>query len=65
LEALNARARYGRDVVQLNVRIPPELKQRLEAVAKGLRIASSDYVEAMLEDVLPASERVLGLRSED
>ena len=63
LAALHEQARRGRvpKRVQLNVRIDLALKGRLDAVVgpDGLGVGASAYLEAVLEDVLPDSERAL------
>ena len=63
LEALHEQAQRGRvpKRVQLNVRIDSALKARFDAVvgAEGLGVGPSAYLEAVLEDVLPESERAL------
>ena len=63
LAALHEQAQRGRvpKRVQLNVRIDSALKARFDAVvgAEGLGVGPSAYLEAVLEDVLPESERAL------
>ena len=63
LAALHEQAQRGRvpKRVQLNVRIDSALKARFDAVvgADGLGVGPSAYLEAVLEDVLPESERAL------
>lgn len=60
LEALHKRARHQEKTVQLNVRLPADLKERLDAVVRRLGVNAGVYIAAVLGDSLPISEKELG-----
>jgi hypothetical protein len=60
LELLHQRAgAHSRSVVQLNVRVPSDIKERLDAVVRQLGVNAGEYLSAVLEDALALSENRL------
>ena len=59
LDALHQRARHQEKTVQLNVRLPADLKERLDSVVRRLGVNAGVYIAAVLSDTLPVSEKAL------
>jgi len=66
LDALHQRATaHSRRLVQLNVRVPADIKERFDAVVRQLGVNAGEYLAAVLEDALPVSENRLASQTAD